>query len=180
MLIRIWYKPTYMIIDTYRPGSWQRGVQKLAALPIFSEILAHVLHRLDPMVLNTSRGKFTATTLLTGLPVVWLTTIGARSGKSRTTPLVCIPVGDRLVLVASNFGSEHNPGWYHNLKANPEAQIKVNGIQARCLSQEVFSPEYESLWEIAVEMYPGYASYKQRANGRHIPLISLIASDQSS
>jgi deazaflavin-dependent oxidoreductase (nitroreductase family) len=169
-----------MIFDTYQPTSWQRRVQKLAALPFFSRILAGTLHHMDPAVLNTSRGKYTATSLLTGLPVVWLITIGARSGKLRTTPLIGIPDGNRLVLVASYFGKAHHPSWYHNLKANPEVHIKLNGIQAHCLAQEVFSPEYESLWEIAIEMYPGYASYKQRANGRHIPLISLIASDQSS
>ena len=176
----MWYKPAIMIFDSSRPSSWQRVVQQLAALPTFSSILAHTLHRMDPIVLNTSRGKYTATNLLTGLPVVWLTTIGARSGKLRTTPLVGIPDGNRLVLVASNFGKDHNPSWYHNLKLNPEVQIKVNGIQARCLSQEIFSPEYESLWKIAIAMYPGYARYKQRANGRHIPLISLNALDQSS
>jgi deazaflavin-dependent oxidoreductase (nitroreductase family) len=82
--------------------------------------------------------------------------------------------------VASYFGKEHNPNWYHNLKAYPEVHIKVNGFQARCLAQEVFSPEYEGLWETAIGMYPGYASYKQRANGRHIPLISLTALEQSS
>lgn len=169
-----------MVFDAYQPTSWQRSIQKLAALPFFSGILAHTLHHMDPLVLNASGGKYTATTLLTGLPVVWLTTIGARSGKPRTTPLVGIPHKNRLVLVASYFGKNHNPSWFTNLKANPEVQITANGFRARCLAQEVFSPEYEILWEIAISMYPGYASYKQRANGRHIPLIALTALDQSS
>lgn len=169
-----------MIFDAYRPTSWQRGIQKLAALPFFSGILAHTLHHMDPLVLNASGGKYTATTLLTGLPVVWLITIGAQSGKPRTTPLVGIPDGNRLLLVASYFGKRHHPGWYHNLKANPEVQINANGSQVCCLAQEVFSPEYERLWEIAIGMYPGYSSYKKRSNGRHIPLITLTALDQSN
>ena len=168
-----------MFFPVYEPAPWQRGVQKIAALPFVSGILAQILHRLDPFVLDSTHGKRTATTLVTGLPVVWLTTTGAHSGKTRTVPLVGIPDDSRLLLVASYFGKDHNPGWYYNLKANPVVHIRLNGSQVCCMAQEVGPDEYNRLWEKAIEMYHGYSKYKQRAAGRRIPLITLTLLDHS-
>ena len=61
------------------------------------------------------------------LPLVTLTTIGAKSGQLRSTPLVGIPDGERLVLVASNFGQGHHPAWYYNLVKNPSASVTIAG-----------------------------------------------------
>jgi deazaflavin-dependent oxidoreductase (nitroreductase family) len=162
-----------MELPEYQPTSWQRGIQKIAGLPAFSAILARTLHRIDPVMLRWTANQQTATTWLTGLPVIWLTTTGARSRKPHKIPLVGIPCDRQMVVIASNFGSDRYPSWYYNLKANPEALISFNGTHLRCQAQEIVSPEYDALWQKAVQMYPGYASYKDRANRRHIPIFSL-------
>jgi hypothetical protein len=77
---------------------WQRIIQKLSAVSPFSNILAESLHHLDRFVVRASGERTTATYLLTGLPVVWLTTIGARSGEQRTTPLLSLQDCERLKL----------------------------------------------------------------------------------
>jgi hypothetical protein len=82
-------------------------------------LFARVMHHLDGPVLRRSRGRRSVTSAITGLPIVELTAVGARSKKPRTLPIIGMPDGDRLVLVASNYGQKRNPGWYHNLKAHP-------------------------------------------------------------
>jgi deazaflavin-dependent oxidoreductase (nitroreductase family) len=116
---------------------------------------------------------------MTGLPVVWLTTRGAKSGKYRTLPLVGIPEDTGLILVASSFGKERHPGWYYNVRANPGVVLSFNGSTFRCIAREVEQPEYAILWSKAVSMYPGYAGYKERAAGRQIPLFYLTQSDEA-
>jgi len=76
---------------------------------------------LHAKMIKLTRGK-----LLTGSAVV-LTHKGARSGKVRETPVMCFRDGDRYMIVASAGGAAHHPGWYHNLMANPETTIYVDG-----------------------------------------------------
>ena len=136
-------------------------------------VLSHTLHRLDPTVLRASRGKYTATSWMTGLPVIWLTTSGARTGHKRTVPLVGLPDGEQFVLIATNFGKPNHPAWYHNLKANPYASIRSNGTQIYCRAQELEGSEYDRVWHKAVERYHGYANYAARTKRRKIPVLSL-------
>ena len=162
-----------MFLPIYQPKAWQRGVQKLAALRFFSIILSHTLHRIDPIVLDITDGKYTATSWMTGLPVVWLTAKGARTGQIRTIPLVGIPQIERIVLIATKFGSKRNPAWYYNLKANPIASIRSDGTQIQCRATELAGMEYEQAWQAAIRMYPGYANYASRAGDRNIPILAL-------
>jgi deazaflavin-dependent oxidoreductase (nitroreductase family) len=78
------------------------------------------LHHLDRPVLRLSRGRYSLTRLLAGLPVVTVTTIGAKSGQPRSLPLVALPDGEHVILIASNYGQKHHPAWYYNLRAHPE------------------------------------------------------------
>src|ERR1700677_1046866 len=87
----------------------QRGMRLLAGTRPMAWGFARVLHHLDGPVLRRSSGRHSVSSALTGLPIVELTTIGARSGERRTSPLVGVLDGDRLVLVASNYGQPHNP-----------------------------------------------------------------------
>ena len=77
------------------------------------------LPRIDRGMFRLSRGRTTFSAWISGLPIIMLTTTGARSGQPRTLPVLALPEGDRLVLIASNFGLPSNPGWYHNLRAQP-------------------------------------------------------------
>ena len=62
-----------------------------------------------------------------GAPLLLLTSIGAKSGAARTTPLMYLPDGERIVIFASKAGAPTNPAWYHNLLANPSATVEVGG-----------------------------------------------------
>ncbi len=101
-----------------------------------------------------------------------LITTGARSGVQRRTPLLFLPDGNRVVLVASNFGRDRHPGWYYNLRANPQAQVNIYGHTFTCWAREATGIEYLELWERAVRYYPGFAVYARRA-GRTVPIMVL-------
>jgi F420H(2)-dependent quinone reductase len=107
-----------------------------------------------------------------GPPMLLLDHVGAKSGRRRTTPLVYLDDGDRLVIVASKGGHPRHPAWYHNLRAHPDTTVQVGprrrDVRARVASAE----EREQLWPRVVELYGGYADY-QRRTSREIPLVIL-------
>jgi len=112
-----------------RANAVQRRIRLLGGTRPMSWLFARVLHHLDGPVLRHSGGRRSVTSALTGLPIVELTAVGARSGQPHTLPVVGVPDRNRLVLVASNYGQPRNPGWYHNLKANPRCSVVFRGQQ---------------------------------------------------
>ena len=113
------------------PGPLRRLVRKAAAIVPMSLVPARMLPRIDRGFYRLSRGRTTLSAWVSGLPIVMLTTTGARTGQPRTLPVLGLTEGDRLVLIASNFGRTSNPGWYHNLRAHPEAVITWQGSSGR-------------------------------------------------
>ena len=85
------------------------------------------MHQIDDWILSATDGKASATEALLGIPIVTLTTTGAKSGQERASILTGIPDAGSTIVIASNFGQDHYPGWYYNLKANPEVQLAVGG-----------------------------------------------------
>lgn len=105
-------------------------------------------------------------------PTLLLDHVGARSGTRRTSPLLYLADGDDLVLVASKGGYPRNPGWYHNLRANPDTVVQV-GDERRAVRARIATPaEHARLWPRAVRAYRGYESYQRRTD-RKIPLVIL-------
>jgi deazaflavin-dependent oxidoreductase (nitroreductase family) len=102
-----------------------------------------------------------------------LTATGAKSGESRTVPLVSVPDGNKWILIASNWGGEKAPAWSFNLRKNPACTITCDGATSSFVAREVSGEEYEHYWQQAVALYSGYAIYKQRAAHRHIPVFVL-------
>lgn len=138
-----------------------------------AQMLARTMHHLDKFVIRVSNGRFTAATLLTGMQILNLTTIGAKSGKPRTVPLVAIPFeNDQLVLIASNWGQQKNPAWYYNLVANPDVTVTRDGRSQTYAARETDGDERAACWQTAVETYAGYSAYERRTN-RRIPVILL-------
>lgn len=161
-----------MLTLTHRPNLFQRLIQKLAALRPTSWFLSHILHHLDRAIDRVSRGRINVTQALSGLPVVMVTTIGAKTGQPRTVPLVAIPDGDNLVLIASWFGNHHHPAWYANLIAQPEAIVIDHERSGRYLAREAIDGERDRYWQRAVSVYAGYEAYNRRAK-RLIPVMLL-------
>lgn len=154
------------------PNTIQRFLHRFLMLKPVTAVLARFLHHADNFLLKLTRGKHTVTEIV-GLPIIQLTTIGAKTGTPRTSPLVGLFDGERIALIGSNFGQKHNPGWYYNLKANPKCSVLVNGRTVEYVGREVFDDEREKYWQAAVTWYAGYEKYKQRASHRHIPVIVL-------
>jgi deazaflavin-dependent oxidoreductase (nitroreductase family) len=130
------------------------------------------VHRIDKAILGLTKGKFTGSEIL-GWNIIQLTTIGAKTNRPRTIPLIAIFDCEKIALIASSFGREHNPGWYYNLKAHPECDVQFNGRGGKYIARETMGEEYEHYWQMAVSVYAGYDKYKQRAAHRHIPVMVL-------
>lgn len=134
-----------------------------------------ILARVDPLLLRLSGGRLG---LFVGAPTAALTTIGARSGAPRTAAIFYFTDGDDVILVASNFGQDHHPAWYHNLLAHPEATLERGGVRAVYSAEEVLDEgERERLFALADLVYAGYADYRARtaAIGRRVPVLRLRA-----
>ena len=105
-------------------------------------------------------------------PMLLLNHVGAKSGETRTTPLVYVRDGENLVLVASKGGNPKNPAWFHNLRANPDATVQV-GPERWAVRARVADPDERArLWPKAVATYSGYRGYQERTD-REIPLVVL-------
>jgi len=98
--------------------------------------------------------------------------VGAKSGTLRTSPLLYIPDGENLVIVASKGGFPQHPAWFHNLRANPETYAQVGPERRRVRTRVATPEERERLWGLAVTVWPGYEDYRKRAD-REIPLVVL-------
>src|SRR5512143_1354082 len=97
---------------TNQPNAAQRAVHLAARTTAGSWFLARALHHLDRTALRLSRGRFSLASVVTGMPVVIVTTVGAKSGLPRSLPLAAIPDGDNVILIASNYGQKRHPAWY--------------------------------------------------------------------
>jgi deazaflavin-dependent oxidoreductase (nitroreductase family) len=109
-----------------------------------------------------------------GQPILLLHTRGAKSGQSRSTPLLYTPHHDAFIVVASKAGADHHPAWYHNIRAHPDAvSVEVNGKRIAVDPRIVAEPERSELWQVVNDNYNGYDRYAQRAGARVIPLVVL-------
>ena len=158
---------------TQRPNVVQRALHVLTRTRAGAWFFARTLHHLDRSALRLSRGRYSLTSILAGLPVVLETTIGAKSGQPRSLPLVAMPDGETLILIASNFGQRHHPAWYYNLRAHPHVQVTYQGKTRFYLASELSGTARERYWQKVVSLYSGYARYQQRAGKRQIPLMCL-------
>lgn len=156
-----------------------RVFQQFLALRPITWLMARLLHHADAWMLRLSRGKMTFAQF-SGLPIIELTTTGAKTGRLRTIPLTGLPDGENYALIASNFGQAHNPGWYYNLKANPECMVKKNGRTRTCIAREANEQENQYYFDLAVSYYIGYVAYKKRAKDRKIPVMVLEPKDSSA
>ncbi len=152
---------------------WHPLFRKIGSSSWGSAMSSQIMHRADKPIYQWSNGRTTLSTILTGVPIIKLTTIGAKSGQPRTVPLTCIPDEDTFILIASNWGGKKHPAWYYNLKAHPEVEVTLNNISQMYLAMEVFGKERDLCWNTAVSIYPGYVTYAQRVQNRQIPVIKL-------
>lgn len=148
-------------IPGWRPVSW---------------LFARILPPFDRFVARITGRTMTFTGLVTGLQVILLTTTGAKTGAPRTHPVLSLSQGDGFVVIASNFGQEHNPSWYYNLRANPKAKVTLSGSTQDVTAHEVTGPQRDMYWRQGCRMYPSWNLYKKRSPHRDFPILVLSRS----
>lgn len=107
-----------------------------------------------------------------GAPLLLLHSVGAKSGETRVSPVMYLPDGDRFIVFASKAGAPSNPGWYHNLKANPDATIEVGDDTFDVRAEELPRAERDAKYAEQAARFPGFADYEKQTD-RVIPVLAL-------
>jgi len=110
-----------------------------------------------------------------GVPCLLLRSTGRRSGQTRTNGLVYARDGGDYLVVASNGGAEKAPGWYHNVKANPDVEVQVGRDRQKATARviEFADPDYNRVWQIVNENnHDRYSGYQQKTS-RPIPVVAI-------
>lgn len=160
--------------DDERPSAFQRFIRRAAATRPLAWVCARVLHHIDAVGFRITRGRATFSTWISGFVIVMLTTTGARTGQQRTLPVVGLPDGRNVIVIASNFGRRHHPAWYHNLRANPRATVAFDGVIMRVTAHELTGAERDLWYERGVAINSGWVAYRERAAHRVIPVLRLV------
>ncbi len=147
-------------------GALRRAVpliQRVSSHPAFAVVAPHVLPVLDRAMARLTGGR-----VLLGAPVLssaLLTTVGARSGRRRQTPLAAMPGPDgTFVLVGSNFGRPGHPAWSANLLRHPQARINVRGRDIPVTATLLRGAERQAVWAELLRFWPPYATYAARVD----------------
>jgi deazaflavin-dependent oxidoreductase (nitroreductase family) len=142
-------------------------VGRLSWLPRYLEQIVAV----DKAIHRVTRGRF-GLLAIAGLPQLYLTVRGRRSGVPRTTPLLCVPHEGAFLIAGSNWGAPRLPAWVLNLRASPDATISHRGRDLAVHAREVTGEERERLWPVMVRTWPNYDKYAERTD-RVIPVFAL-------
>jgi deazaflavin-dependent oxidoreductase (nitroreductase family) len=126
----------------------------------------------DAQVQRYESSGGTEGTTLDGKPVIVLTTIGAKTGGLRKTPLMRVEHRGEYAVIASEGGRPKHPAWYFNLMADPRAELQDGPVKRDYVAREVTGDEKARWWAIAVEAWPNYDRYQERTE-RVIPLLVL-------
>lgn len=127
--------------------------------------------RLHASLYELTRGHFLPR-WFAGAPVMVLETVGRKSGKRRSNPVLYLRYGDAVVVMASNAGADRAPAWWHNLRESGEATVVIGGERRRVRPRELEGDERDRLWAEFVEMYPQAEDYT-RFTDRRFPLVAL-------
>ncbi len=163
-------------VEGYADNAVRRFMRWTGSIKPISLFYARTLHHLDRRVFEWSGGRTMLSAWVAGMPVVMLETIGARSGKRRSLPVLAFPDGEDLFVIASNYGQSRHPAWYYNLKAHPRARITLEGAARDVEAVEVREgTERERLFEQASRAVIVFPAYRRRTDqtGRQIPVVRL-------
>ena len=153
-------------VSSSRPGAW-----------LFAESGPH----LDRFFLRLSKGRVTLAKVVAGIPVITIVTTGARTGRTRRTPLLGVPFAGDLAVIGTAFGQKGTPGWYYNLRADPAIEVIYRNKSAAAVAREAQGEERQAIWEQARQIYAGYEAYARRIKDRqiHVMLLSTQATSAS-
>jgi deazaflavin-dependent oxidoreductase (nitroreductase family) len=148
-------------LSSSRPGAW---------------LFARSMPCVDRAILRLSRGQRTLAGVAAGVPVLTVTTTGAKTGRPRSSPLIGVPFGRDIAIIGTRFGQPGTPGWYYNLRAEPRAEVAYQGRSVNATAREAGEDEWQQIWVQAKKIYPGYDAYSRRITDRKIHIMILSAS----
>lgn len=151
----------------------RRMLRRAAGMRPLSWLLARTAQPVDRLFFRASGRRTTLVGALSGLPVVMLTTRGARSGRLLTSPVVAVPVGQDVAVVASNWGRASHPAWYHNLLEHPDAIVTSGGTAHPVRARLATGAERKRILELDLLEYPARELYRRRAAHREIGVFVL-------
>lgn len=154
-----------------RLTAYEQLVERAAASPPGAWLFLHVLNPVDQWLLSLTGGRLS---VAVGAPVGLLESRGARSQQLRRTPLLYRLDGDTVVLVASNCGGTRHPAWLHNVRRDPAVRFLCRERGRReYTARQLSGAERARAWELATDLYAGYADYQTRTAGREIAVVAL-------
>jgi F420H(2)-dependent quinone reductase len=150
----------------------QDRIVKHKQMKRFKPRTIRLMGRLHAWLWRLTRGRFVDA--VGAAPFLLLTTMGRKTGRLRTTPVLYLEDGSDLIVVASFGGNDMHPAWYLNLKECPEAEIVIRGERRRVSAQEISTDQKKLIWPRLVKSYPQFEIYQQRTS-REIPLLRLAS-----
>ncbi len=170
-------------VDLQSRGPWRRRmwwwlggpiVNSKTAFAVFRKILAPF----EASVIKATKGRLK---LSPNLPMVVLTSVGARSREHREVPLAYFTDGGDVILIASNWGGARHPAWYHNLRAHPECELHIGPRGGSFVAREVVGGDRDRLYELAVDRLNHVFALHDKRSGeaRTIPVVRLTPVDQA-
>ena len=127
---------------------------------------------IDLPISRLTKGTLVPSSYWNIMPIIYLTTTGAKSGIPRSAPVLSIPDGENLILVGSNWGNPKNPSWAYNLRMHPQTQVRKGQTAKYFTARELHGEERATYWQKAVQFYPPYVSYEKHAH-RSLPIFLL-------
>ena len=110
-------------------------------------------------------------------PLLLLTTIGRRSGRRRTSPMMYVRGEERVLVIAANNGAATDPAWYLNLIADPHVTVELPGHEYKATAEPLTGADYDREWTAIKETFPFFAEHQERAGDRKIPVVALTKAD---
>lgn len=163
-------------VDLQNRGPWRRRLWWGMGGPLFAsktglKVWRKVAAPLEAPLIKATGGRLK---LNPAVPMVVLTSLGARSGERRETPLAYFTDGDAVILIASNYGGARQPAWYHNLRAHPECELSIGPRGGRFVAREVDGADRDRLYGLAKDRLAGvFALHEKRSGDRTIPVMRL-------
>lgn len=159
------------------PNPVQRGMQSVAQTKGGSWFFQRTLYRVDRPIHRWTDGRLMLSTVTAGIPVIMLTTTGAKSGQPRTMPVMGVPLGDDIALLGTNYAQPKAPAWSFNLVAHPEATVSYRDRSVAVTARAATEAEREQVWATATRFYSGFAKYRVRITDRPVRMFVLETRD---
>ena len=157
--------------DPRPPGLLRPLAVRIGAISWMPKLLPQIVWA-DKLLQRLTRGRLTVLDLA-GLPNMMLTTTGRKSGLPRSTPLLCVPDGRRILIAGSYFGGPVEPLWVKNIEADPGVVVRLRGQTFELTARRLEGAERAAAWETMVDTWPNFVRYEQRTS-REIKVFELV------